>query len=307
MTKFKKLSIVAVALVTQACTGLNTRPEARDIKDMNPPGYFDIGVGYGYIVGAGDGEQNDDADGLLVSFKGYPFGRWYSTVRISQAKANLQIKAKQPELVQEFRRLPNLDGNIRLLRVVRKRVRDDDTLGLKKIKDIATDKVEIVGSEILTLPPGAGMGAIAEGTQMVGAVVDPVALPFDPSAVSPGDVAATLPVQGRVDIDKLVTELSGLTLPNNYVVRVRGEERGALHHLSVFYGLSVGNFGGGGIDSTVHALGLGFDVTPELALLGGAAFYRQVEGTEEDADIAAFFGISLNLNAFKSLYNASLD
>lgn len=76
-----------------------------------------------------------------------------------------------------------------------------------------------------------------------------------------------------------------------------------LCRLSGFYGASAGEFSGGGLDSTLHAVGVGFDITPEIALLAGCGFYDVVEqdGTS-DTDYGFIFGVSLNMSAFKKFF-----
>jgi len=109
-------------------------------------GTFDIGVGYAVAVDTHTGPDND-ASGTLVSFKGYPFGRWYAP-----PKANVMV----------------------------------------------------------------------EGTKW--------------------DENAHYQVPG---MNKLQ------------------------NRFSVFYGASAGEFSGGGLESTLHAVGVGFDITPGIAILAG--------------------------------------
>jgi len=71
------------------------------------------------------------------------------------------------------------------------------------------------------------------------------------------------------------------------------------NRLSMFYGTSVGDFEGGGLDANVQAVGVGFDITPEIAILAGWAFYNG--SNEDDTDNGFLLGISLNLYAFKNI------
>ncbi len=76
------------------------------------------------------------------------------------------------------------------------------------------------------------------------------------------------------------------------------------HRVSFFYGVSVGNFSGGGLDSAANVVGIGYDFAPQLAFLLGWAFYDVEENGVTDTDSGLLFGVSLNLNAFRSLTSA---
>lgn len=79
---------------------------------------------------------------------------------------------------------------------------------------------------------------------------------------------------------------------------------------SVWYGVSLQGFDGGGIDGTVHALGIGLDISPEFAVNAGYAIYDVLEkdaATGDDkkgTDGGLIVGVSLNLNSFTALRNA---
>ena len=54
-------------------------------------------------------------------------------------------------------------------------------------------------------------------------------------------------------------------------------------------------------------IGIGYDISPEMALLAGRGFYRGITSDgmggfmDTDSDSSFFFGVSLNLNAFREL------
>ena len=181
--------VVAVVLLAALLEGCGTIPDVPQSRrkdfDGGPEEYlkletFDIGAGFAVAQNVRHG-PNNDASGTLVSFKGYPFGKWYAS--------------------------PKKDG-----------------------------------------------------------------------------------VDG------------GMNLDQNSHYQVPGKEN-PLCHLSVFYGVSAGEFSGGGLDSTLHAVGVGYDITPGIALLAGWSFYDVVEqdGTS-DTDNGLIFGISLNMAAFKKVF-----
>jgi hypothetical protein len=180
---------VMVVLLAALLDGCRTIPEVPQTSRAKYDGReieylkletFDIGVGFAVAKNIRHG-PNNDASGTLVSFKGYPFGKWYASPR-----------------------------------------KTDNSVG-----DIKLD-------------------------------------------------------------------------PNSHY-QVPGKES-LLSRLSVFYGASAGEFSGGGLDSTLHAVGVGFDITPGIALLGGWSFYDVTEqdGTS-DTDDGLIFGVSLNMSAFKKL------
>jgi hypothetical protein len=105
---------------------------------------------------------------------------------------------------------------------------------------------------------------------------------------------------------KLDNNVGDIKLDPNSHYQVPG--KGPLSRLSVFYGASAGEFSGGGLNSTLHAVGVGFDITPGIALLGGWSFYDVTEqdGTS-DTDDGFIFGVSLNMSAFKRLLASIAD
>jgi hypothetical protein len=74
------------------------------------------------------------------------------------------------------------------------------------------------------------------------------------------------------------------------------------HWYEVRGDVSAGEFSGGGLDSTVHAFGLGFDIIPEMAFILGWGFYDVKDGDVTDTDNGIVFGVSLNIYAFKKIF-----
>ncbi len=75
------------------------------------------------------------------------------------------------------------------------------------------------------------------------------------------------------------------------------------NRVSIFYGHSLSDFEGGGVSGSYKCVGIGYDVAPEFALQFGIGAFDPAGGGE--LDIQSFVGISLNLNAFKSLVNGA--
>lgn len=189
--------MLLLAALSAGCQVLdNTLPELpKDaLKDPNAHatpaeylklGTFDIGAGYAIAIDTRDG-PNNDATGTLLSFKGYPFGRWYASAK---------------------------------------------------------------------------PGALAKGNK------------WDKDA--------------------------------HYKVPKNDDW---YNRISIFYGASAGEFSGGGLESTLHAVGVGFDITPEMALLAGWSVYDVTEDDgSSDADSGPVIGVSLNLYAFRKVLKALGD
>jgi hypothetical protein len=73
----------------------------------------------------------------------------------------------------------------------------------------------------------------------------------------------------------------------------------------VSYGFSLSELGDEGVDGAVHHIGVGFDVSPDLAVVAGASFFDlddALDGGEHDQ--AFFLGVALNLNAFRYMFSA---
>lgn len=71
------------------------------------------------------------------------------------------------------------------------------------------------------------------------------------------------------------------------------------HRFAVFYGRSVADFDSGGLESEVNAIGIAWDVSPDLSLQIGRGFYELDDGGGLDSDSSIYFGVSLNLNSFR--------
>jgi len=195
-------------------TGASDFPEGEESQYINlidavPPGYFDIGAGFGVIQKSGN-----DIKGTLISFKGYPYGRWYSKAKsIDQ----MTMAALVDKAIEECKKPPV--GN-----------------------DAATAKCE-TDKQVLSN-----------------------------------------------EVDKLYRQTR-----DNLIIMTR---RGWKHKLSVFYAISADDFEGDNFSTSVDAIGIAIDITPELSfLIGFANFENAAGGISNDY----MYGISLNLNAFDIL------
>ncbi len=190
-------------------------------KKIEAPGYFDVGAGFGVIQRSGP-----DVKGVLVSFKGYPFGRWYSKEKKSSP---MDILSLSQEVEVDCSNTATANG------VVEGGAEEQDK---KKCEENKLRKIVDLTYKIDSLYKNSG-------------------------------------------------EYKEIRERSNWYNR-----------LSVFYARSPENFTGGSLDTTVDALGIGIDITPEFSLIVGGATYENTDGGISNDYV---FGVSLNLNAFNFL------
>jgi len=272
MTHVLALSCVVLALVS--CSSL--KPSELPYAQVDPPGFFDIGVGYGRVADTRD-TDNDDAEGLIASFKAYPLGRWYS-------------EPKQSEL--------------------EKGVTPMDRLAVGRIQALSDAERAAMrtsgGAAPAGLSPQQGT-TITEAYRALGRLVaneDAKIAPAVRDSLRKLEEGKPLDSEDRKVIEGFTrgSEKS----PKWHVI----EERNRWYNrFSIFFGRSINDFDSGGLESEVNVVGVGFDVSPDLALELGWAFYEVDEdGTGMiDSDGSLFFGVSLNLFAFKALGESILS
>lgn len=236
-------------------------PEPVDPDKLEPPGWFDIGAGYGVAFNTRSGKDND-AQGIFVAFKGYPFGRWYSTLKDSKRFVET-VKGDFIALLKEERRKRAPEE------------RDKEFPDLKKL---------LPGNEKDEIDP--------TNAQLVHRVYE---FKYDKT----DDLKLPSSIYEYLKNNK-PTEMARNEL---YVTKYRLEGHDDLvKRFSLFAGISAGEFRGGGLDSTLFAMGASYDITPELAFLGGIAFYEiETMGGAKDTDSGPFIAFSLNLNAFRKI------
>lgn len=89
---------------------------------------------------------------------------------------------------------------------------------------------------------------------------------------------------------------------------VQGESKESsylLRRISLFYGRSVGGFDANVVQGDVNAFGIAYHIAPQFAVIWGRAYYNQApqNGITKTSSSNNFFGIQLNLNAFKAMRN----
>lgn len=247
-------------------------PVTRPCDDLESPGFFDIGLGYGRVLDTRDTED-DDAQGLVASFKAYPWGRWYGEPK----KTTLELGVDPSDRLAVGRIL-SLDVPTRT--ALHTTGQAPDGLPNRGEIEAAYRQVENLISDAqaqVTPALREGMRKLTSGEQ-----------------ISAGE---------RAELEQFVVRSEAA--PKWHVV---DEREHWYNRFSVFYGLSVSDFDSGGLQSEVNVIGLGYDITPDLALQFGCAFYEVAEtaGGAIDSDSSLFIGVSLNLFAFKSLGEAIL-
>ena len=345
MLASRPITLVVVCLVCISCASL--KPSTLPYKSVESPGFFDIGVGYGRVMDTRD-TDNDDAEGLIASFKAYPAGRWYGepkkevlekgvtaldrlaasrllalddTKRASlfylqdggiDEKAILAFEADVQLIRSYVGQLPDPkpssslkeDNDLNQLLVSAQKDKNDKVV--KAVEAVLArdqrNRTALLGmldwesqreslreasQQILNLLSNPEVFILPEVREALQRIVSPNELTdFErdvvASFITPRDVA-----------------------PKWHVIRERNEW---YHRFSVFYGRSVSDFDSGGLESQVNVVGLGWDISPDLALQVGRAFYEVDDGSGMvDSDSSWFFGVSLNLYAFKALGKAILD
>lgn len=89
---------------------------------------------------------------------------------------------------------------------------------------------------------------------------------------------------------------------------VQGESEGSsylLRRISFFYGRSIGGFDTKVVQGDINAFGVAYDIAPQFSVIWGRAYYNQAaqNGITKTSASNNFFGIQLNLNAFKTMRN----
>lgn len=274
MVATRSLVLVCAALSLVSCSSLT--PSELPYARVDPPGFFDIGVGYGRVNDTRD-TDDDDSEGLIASFKAYPLGRWYSEPKASELQTG--VTPADRLAVGRIQALP-----------------DEDRATLRKAGGVAP----------AAWPQKA---EIEEAYRQLSRLVSNENARLAPSV---RDSLRKLE-NGEMLTDAEKKEVADFgrgsgTAPKWHVI---AERNSWYNRISVFYGRSVSDFDSGGLTSEVNVIGLSFDVSPDLALEAGRAFYEVDEdgagpGTI-DSDSSWFIGVSLNLFAFKALGEAILN
>jgi len=268
------LVLVCAALSLVSCASLQPSELAYDSVD--PPGFFDIGVGYGRVNDTRD-TDDDDSEGLIASFKAYPLGRWYSEPK--KTELGTGVTPADRLAVGRIQALPDADrAALRTAGGVAPAAWPQKA----EIEEAYKQLSRLVSNENARIAPGMrdALRKLENGEVLTVAEKD--------------EVAAFARSSGSA--------------PKWHVIR---ERNSWYNRFSVLYGRSVSDFDSGGLTSEVNVIGVGFDISPDLALEVGRAFYEVDEdgagpGTI-DSDSSWFFGVSLNLFAFKALGEAILN
>ncbi len=260
----RRLSLPAlcIAVLVSSCSTFHQalNPIKIDLKDAEPPGFFDIGAGFGLVRNVA-GSSSGDASGILVSFKAYPWGRWYG-------------EAKQSK---RFDGVTSNDKN-----AIDQLVKGKAASGASYLTGAGAQLRSHVQSIIDDRSANLGSSTTLALTRLVDTNV---------AAVSAADQAT------------LKTVVDAPSSSRKW--RVIKERDGWYNRFSIFYGTSAGEFSGGGLESSVNSIGLGYDISPDLALHAGYAFYDFEQGGSTDSDSSFFYGVSLNLFAFKNFLAAA--
>jgi hypothetical protein len=318
----KVCRVAAVAaLLCSGCT-----MQERKLDQLEYPGFVDVGAGYAVVSDVRSG-PNNDADGFLLSLRAYPLGRWYSKPRSTAevvlkeaADRLIDEKSKKTEIKKARDAVASAKEKIAQARIALESGPDPVSAAIlaranqhnEEAKAIlkGVGKEDLLASLVALTGTTARLATIndfgAAETRLQGAL-DQADADLGRAETSHGDL-----------IDRL--EFARGELANEEFYEVINDEDGDgedddlgdwrfLRRFSVFYGTSLSDFTGGGIQSTVQAVGVAFDIAPQFSIMYGVAFYEvEVDdgsGTGtliDDTDHEQIIAVSLNLNAFKSLF-----
>jgi hypothetical protein len=278
---------------------------------------------------------NDDAEGVVASLKAYPLGRWYSEPkqgmpgitperRLAVARLRDTPDAQRQALFELEDRgigesaIRDFFKNIETIRSTPEgKPLDDDLSNMTSISSSLKGQAKVAAESIQKLAPNDQLNMLAvaatpretvrEARRMVSGMLTDSAVKLELAKLRALGVAQSAQPLNDEEREQLKSIIDGTDSPPNWHVI---KERDAWYNrMSVFYGRSVANFDSGGLSSEVNVVGVGFDVSPDLALQVGWAFYEVDEDGSgmTDSDGSFYFGVSLNLFSFRSLANAIVN
>ena len=278
--------IAAVACLASVGCQSPIMPLVRDPNELRDPIWWDIGVGYGIAVDTRSAD-NDDADGLYVSAKFYPFGAWYAPLKKAESELTELLNRMVSVAIRKFRALDA--GDLA-------RLRDMDVEGAKPLEQIS--RLALLGQGDIVLREDQ----IAVAVRKL-ALVDKLKVEAEigSAGLSAADAAKAvvgdlIKLASKTEVSEKVSDLQLFELRDKLHWRL-------LRRISAFGGASVGKFSGGGLDSTLWAAGGSLDITPQFSLQLGYAFYDVEDPATmaTDTDGGFFAGIVFNVKSFKTL------
>jgi hypothetical protein len=311
-----RLPILLLLCLLPGCIQPTLRP--RNLDELQPPGFIDVGAGYAVAFDT-RATSNDDADGLLISLKAYPFGRWYAKPRSnsSQALANASRVLIEKKLEQgPAAEMSSVTEARRHVAMALSKLRDQTVTDLEgRIRD-CKQCVTRASTQLRAIPDGnqAWLENVLEDLETADAALDDSQEGASAASLASAeqvleDRRAEL-ARAEAEITRAIARLGeaqgDLLNEEFYEVQTDPEGDSTLSRIarrfSVFYGTSVNDFGGGGLESNVNAVGLAFDVAPQLSILVGYGFYQVDTGGGVDTDGGLVASVSLNLNAFRWMF-----
>lgn len=309
--------VLAVSVLALLGSCVQPTIQRKKLDELMAPGFIDVGAGYAVAFNT-RAMDNDDADGLLLSVKAYPFGRWYGKPRSNSAQA--LAKASRVLVEKEIAKRPVVETA--MVAEARRHV----AMALGKLEIGSLDEVGEACQTCISKATTSLKGLGSEERSVERALLDLAAadarlVSGEKDEVEKSLKSAQTELEARSEalqqvendiadaINRLASAQGDLLNEEFYEVEVSEEGHDSTwsrlaRRFSIFYGTSVNEFGGGGLESNVNAIGLGFDVAPQLSILVGYGFYRVDDGAGTDTDGGLVAAVSLNLNAFRWMFGS---
>lgn len=317
-------------------TGSHTAP----LQELEAPGYFDIGMGFGLF--SDDPLDDTQSTGVLLSVKAYPTGRWFSKrkssgdnalVQASKLAAARNLLAKRvpdekalqsPEAAAYAHGVLAVDAvNLRnefksgkqdALTGIGKSLRQFQSAAGKKQRDAA------VKGPVVEALDGFDQDAVVAWVYDYAEASDFKTAGKWKQSTAHISAASAKTLYGEISKEATksitLTASQAFTLTPEYQMLSEAESRDWVvaqersqwyHRLSVFYGYTLDELEGS-IQDHLHVVGVGYDVAPQFSLLAGFGFHSDdgMGGMPGDASSGLFLGTSLNLSTFKSGFSSLL-
>ncbi len=239
-------------------------------------GYLDVGAGYAVIPRGAPNAQ--DIGGFTATIKAYPAGRWYAPLKSTTSTERTAAMVKTT--VDYIEKRQQKEAEIKVLQDLEAKLAADATATPADKADVKNGlKTKIAELELIT--PNTSQSKTTEALM---------------SAINGTDLyqvgdCTQEQEQGKIK-DRAICSFLKPTLRRFFV----------------FYGHSIGGYGDA-VNGEVNSVGIGYDITPEFALIAGRARYSLTTPAigavpaGEDTKDALLLGVQVNLNAFNLFRN----
>lgn len=298
-----KLSLTLPILLFSTVSCSTVTPPTKPADELTSPGWFDVGAGVGMT------SKGKNGLGYFVSVKAYPNGRWYAFDK-SQKQETHEDAAEAREQAKQAQQAVA-----------------DKKLALAQATDAKTQAAQAEQNALAAFAASQKQTANKAFANSIAAMSANNMSPADQQlrqdfltkqAASQAAVQAEQQAQADLDQQQATADaadskamqatsdalVAALDATNQSVYRVDGAS--GWQRFSISLSTSVlGGFTRDGADLSsdevgdLWAVGISYDVAPQFALHAGYGILA-IDGAEDDE--TAFFGVSLNTNAFRALF-----